>query len=108
LTDSALKALVRELREALELRPVTVSVDLEGCGSLSVLAIHELLDADRLARRHGGRLRLLDPGTQVTRALAMAGVLRHLPVDRAAPVAPIRAGVVAPDPSDAGPDTLAS
>ncbi len=79
---------LRRYEELLRSRPeacsIALAVDLTGVRFMDSTGIRALIDADQLAVRHGGRLRVSAAGPAPRRALEVAGVWDRLaePPDR--------------------------
>lgn len=76
--------LTATLRQALDLSPVRLIVDLTGCSRLDAEAIAALLEAHRRLRTSGGRLTLRGPSARLRRNLELTrvdSVLDIVPAD---------------------------
>ncbi len=78
------------LREAMDLTPQRLIIDLEDCPSIDAAGILMLLDAHRCAMRYGGTVALRSPSPRLQRNLRLARVDRVLQV--IAPCPPRRDG----------------
>lgn len=89
LTATAAVRLGMLLRDAIEMRPAQLVVDLSGCGYADAIAVQILLDAHRRIWHIGGRLTLRAPSARMQRLLRLAHLDRVFHVTTAPSPAPV-------------------